>query len=136
MYDAKKADQFDRLLSSYLRQFTLLFSTFLGWSKLSFFMALMALNWAFIFEIMARDAYLVCNIFPPAFNDSNLGLVAVVAVIMYISLVPPMLEPEFHVPHLYIDNLTARIFGFIFLFCCKDYGAGEDKAEGESYDHG
>ena len=77
-------------------------------------MALMALHWAFVFEIMARNADLVCDVLAPAVNNSDLGLVAVEAVVMRIRLVFPMLKPEFHDPHLEIDDFTAAVFGW---FC-------------------
>jgi len=72
-------------------------------------MALMALNWTFVFKIMARNTYLVCNILAPPVNHSNLGLVAIETVIMHIILVLPMLKPEFHYPHLEIDDFTASV---------------------------
>jgi hypothetical protein len=61
--------------------------------KCLFVMALVALNWAFIFKVMARDAGFMSEVFTPAFNLSNFVLVAVKAVDMLIRLVFPMLKP-------------------------------------------
>jgi hypothetical protein len=80
--------------------------------------ALGALNRAFGFEVMARDADLVRHFLVPAVNDTDLGLVAVEAVIMYTRLVLPMLEPKFHDPHFEIDVFSAAIFGWL----CQNRG--------------
>ena len=45
-------------------------------------MALMALNWAFVFKIMAWYAGVMSEFFPPADNRSDPGLVAAKAIIM------------------------------------------------------
>ena len=56
-------------------------------------MALLALNWAFVFKIVAWNADLVGNVLVPAINDTDFGLVAIEAIVMHIRLVLPMLEP-------------------------------------------
>ena len=99
-------------------------------------MALMALNWAFAFKFMARDAGFMGELFTPAVNLSSFGLVAIEALDMFIRLVFPMLEPEFHDPHLEIDDFRATVYGWIFLLCSKSKCAGENKGTGKGYDHG
>lgn len=94
-------------------------------------MALVALNRTFVFEVMAGNTDFVRDVLVPAINNSNPGLVAVEAVIMHIRLVLPMLESEFHDPHLKINNFTSTVFGRIFLISCKGKGGGEDKGEGK-----
>jgi hypothetical protein len=96
-----------------------------------FFMALVALNWAFVFKFVARDAGFMGELFTPALNLSNFALVTIEALNMLIRLVFPMLEPEVHDPHLEVDDFRATVYGWFFILCCKGKGAGEDKGEGE-----
>jgi hypothetical protein len=72
-------------------------------------MALVTLNRTFIFQVMAWNAGLVGDILAPSVNYTNLASMAIKAIIMYTRLVFPMIELEFHYPHLESNYFTAPI---------------------------